>query len=58
MGKSTCENPLIHKFSYICGSILEKHMSMEMVSYLFFIGLFAATFIVGKWLDNSDKARN
>ena len=31
---------------------------MEMVSYLFFIALFAGSFIVGKWLDNSDKARN
>jgi hypothetical protein len=32
-------------------------MSMEMISYLFFIGLFAATFITGIWLEKSDKAR-
>jgi len=32
-------------------------MSMELVSYLFFAALFIATFIVGNWLEKSDKAR-
>ena len=31
-------------------------MSMELISYLFFIGLFAASFIVGIWLEKSEKA--
>jgi hypothetical protein len=33
-------------------------MSMEMVSYVFFLLLFVASFWVGIWLENSDKARN
>lgn len=32
-------------------------MSMEMISYLFFAGLFIATFVVGYWLEKSDQAR-
>jgi hypothetical protein len=32
-------------------------MSMEVISYLFFLGLFVATFITGYWLEKSDKAR-
>jgi hypothetical protein len=32
-------------------------MSMELISYLFFAALFIASYIVGKWLEDSDKAR-